>query len=223
MSRSSYDLSLEESLAKRLSAEPDLAKTTAEVLGRLRARTFYETAFVEAVFQKWDRFPITFADAYGFMLAYTNVLTGRWRVARITVGDVPCADKETAENNARLRGLNAQFGAEFLGGPGDHDGAFWWHDHLHLGGRILIDDHLVDGEPITLGPGRIALEVGYQAVSKTLMMMRQNRAVARWPYHSDCIWIFCDCSETRERFSPIEVTCKYDEERGWPCSYTRIA
>lgn len=221
MSSSTYDLSLEENMAKRLSAEPELAKTVAEVLGRLRDRKFYETAFVDAVFQKWERFPITFTDAYGFMLAYTNVLTGRWRIARVTVGETPLADKETESNNARLRGLNPQFGANFLGGPGDHDGSFWWHDHLHLGGSVLVNDQIVDGAPITVGPGQVALEVGYQAVGKTLTMMHQNRSMARWPYDSDSIWIFCNCTETRGRFNRIETSCKYDEPRGWPCAYSR--
>lgn len=115
MSRASYDLALEENMARRLSAEPGLAKTTAEVLGRLRDGKSYEAALVNAVFQKWSRYPINFTDAYGFMLAYTKILTGAWRLARITVGDTPLADKETEGNNVRLRRLNPQFGAEFEG------------------------------------------------------------------------------------------------------------
>ena len=223
MSRSTYDLSLEESMASRLSAEPELAKTAAEVLGRLRARSFYEPAFVDAVFQKWDRFPITLTDAYGFMLAHANVLSGRWRLARVTVGQGPSADKEREENNTRLFQLNPQFGAEFWGGAGDHDGCFWWHDHLHLGGAILADDKVIDGPPIAIGPRRVDLEVGYQAVGKTLFMMRQQGAIARWPYHSESVWILFDCTERRQRCRPIETECKYDEDRGWPCAYVRSA
>lgn len=219
MSLSTYDLALEENMARRLSAEPDLGKITAEVLKRLRAREFYEPAFVDAVFQKWGRYPITFTDAYGFMLAYTNVLLGRWRIARVTVGETPFSDASKDANNTRLKGLNAQFGAEFWGGAGDNDGDFWWHDHLHLRGKLLVNEQCVEGPPFTVGPDRIALEVGTQAVGKTLAMMRQQRGLARWPYGSDCIWVFYDCA----RGSRIETTCVYDEERGWPCSYTRKA
>jgi hypothetical protein len=217
MSHSTYDRALEESMSVRLSAEPELAKTVAEVLKRLRSREFYEPAFVDAVFQKWERYPINFTDAYGFMLAYTNVLTGRWRIARVTVGAAPSADKLKDDNNAKLSGLNVQFGAEFLGGAGDHDGSFWWHDHLHLGGLILVGEELKEGNSITIGPSRVALEVGYQAVGKTLTMMHRQRGFARWPYDSDHIWVFYDCRKA----TPVEASCMLDEEHGWPCAYTR--
>jgi len=222
MSHGMYDRGLEENMARRLSEEPALAKTVAEVLKRLRNREFYDPSLVDAVFQKWERYPINFTDAYGFMLAYTNVMTGRWRIARVTVGAPPLGDKAKEENNIRLRGLNPQFGAEFWGGAGDHDGTFWWHDHLHLDGRLLIDEQFTDAPPITAGPGQVMLEVGYQSVGKTLTLMRQGRGLARWPYDSDTLWILYDCTE-HYRFTSVETTCTRDEERGWPCAYTRSA
>ena len=223
MSRTSYDLALEENMARRLSREPELAKTVAEILGRLRNGDFYEPVLVEAVFQKWDRYPITFADAYGFMLAYTNILIGRWGIARVTVGDMPLPDKEIEGNNARLQGLNPQFGAEFEGGAGDHDGSFWWHDHLHLERRQLVGDQLVKGPLVTVGPRRVVLEVGYQAVGKTLMIMQHGRGLARWPYDSEHIWVFYDCSGVFSEHEVVEKSCVYNEERGWPCAYSRKA
>lgn len=214
---------LEERCAKHLSREPDLAKTVAQVLARLRNHEIYEQELVDAIFQKWDRFPINFTDAYGFVLAYTEILQGWWRVARITVGEQPAADAQTKLNNDRLKKLGPQFGAEFWGGKGDHDGDFWWHDHLHLGGYVIKDDNdeLSEGRRVTVGPGKIALEVGYQDVGKTLEMMRTQRAIARWPYDSDCIWVIADCSRDSSRFASIETACRYDTDRGWPCAYTR--
>ena len=216
---SSYREILEERCAKHLSSEPDLAKTVAQVLSRLRKREVYEPELVDAIFQKWGRFPINFTDAYGFVLAYTEILQGRWRIARLTVGKEPAADARIELNNVRLKGLSSQFGAEFWGGKGDHDGEFWWHDHLHLGGYVIKDDdtELSEGPRVTIGPGKIALEVGYQEVGKTLEMMREQRAIARWPYDSDCIWVLA-CST---RFAPITTSCSYDTDRGWPCAYAR--
>ena len=212
---------LHERCARHLSSEPDLAKTVAQVLARLRNHEIYEQELVDAIFQKWGRFPIHFTDAYGFVLAYTEILQGRWRVARITVGEEPTKDVLTDINNARLKGLGPQFGAEFWGGKGDHDGEFWWHDHLHLGGYVLKGDELDEGPRVTVGPGKVTLEVGYQDVGKTLEMMRTQRAIARWPYDSDCLWVIADCSKHSPRFAPIETSCSYDADRGWPCAYTR--
>lgn len=216
---SSYREILEERCAKHLSNEPDLAKTVAQVLSRLRRREVYEPELVDAIFQKWNRFPINFTDAYGFVLAYTEILQGNWRIARLTVGQEPAADARTELNNVRLKGLSPQFGAEFWGGKGDHDGEFWWHDHLHLGGYVIKGDEteLSEGPRVTIGPGKIALEVGCQEVGKTLEMMREQGAIARWPYDSDCIWVLARST----RFAPITTSCSYDADRGWPCAYAR--
>jgi len=212
---------LEERCAKHLSSEPDLAKTVAQVLTRLRKREIYEQELVDAIFQKWDRFPINFTDAYGFVMAYTEILQGWWRIARVTVGAEPTKDAYTEINNERLKGLGPQFGAEFWGGKGDHDGEFWWHNHLHLGGYVLKGNELGEGPRVTVEPGKISLEVGVQEVGKTLEMMRTQRAIARWPYESDCIWVLVDCSKGSSRFASIETGCEYDAERGWPCAYAR--
>src|SRR4029077_5429009 len=77
---------LEERCAKHLSREPDLAKTVAQVLARLRNHEIYEQELVDAIFQKWNRFPINFTDAYGFAMAYSEILQGGWRIARIMIG-----------------------------------------------------------------------------------------------------------------------------------------
>lgn len=222
MSYSTYDLLLEESMFERMYVEPELLKTTVEVLGRLRARQFYDPNFADAVFQKGQRFQLTLTDAWGFLQAYMNVLTGRWRIAAVTVGDTPLRDKETEGNNARLQGLAPHFGAVFEGGAGDHDGSFWWHDHLHLGGPLRINDKPVDGPPVTVGPDKVILEVGCQDVGKTLTLMHQYKALARWPYGSDRMWIFYDCSENRSGFSPIETSCTHDKEQGWSCMYSDL-
>lgn len=215
---------LDERCAQHLSREPDLAKTIAQILARLRNHEIYEQPLVDAIFQKWSRrFPITFTDAYGFALVYTEILHGRWRLAKIHVGNGPAGDAQSEINNERLKGLDPQFGATFWGGPGDHDGEFWWHDHLHLGGYVLKDGETKpsEGPRITVGPEKIALEVGYQEAGKTLEMLDTQRAIARWPYESDCIWVIVNCSKRGSRFAPIETSCSYDANLGWPCGYAR--
>jgi hypothetical protein len=63
--------------------------------------------------------------------------------------------------------------------------------------------------------------VGYQEVGKTLEMMRQQRAIARWPYDSDCIWVMVDRSKDSVPFTAVDTSCRYDPDRGWPCAYVR--
>jgi len=200
-------------MARRFCTEPDLARTTAEVLQRLRSRNYYEQGLVDAVFQNWVRRPVTFVDAYAFMLIYCKIVTGEFRIARIPVGETPGADADTADNNAKLQQLAPQFSAEFWGGCTDHDGWFTWHDHLHVGGYINVDHKLVVGPEIAIAPRRLQLEVGTQSAAKTLYMLNAGRGIARWPYDSDDLWVICDPTA----FSRVETVCQRDDD-GWPCS-----
>jgi len=213
----------EDVMSDRLAKHPEIATTVAEVMGRLRNRTMYEQGLVDAILQKWERSPVNFYDAYGFLNAYALIVLGHWRVAKIHIGSGPAGDNAAEENNRRLQGLNPQFSAVFDGGWGDHDGMFRWHDHLHLGGHVCVDGELVDGPELAIGPGSISLEVGTQAVSKTLFQMHEQGAIARWPYNSDYIWVIVDCTQRKRtrarRFPEVTTSCEYDDELGWPCAY----
>jgi hypothetical protein len=211
----SYETELEAAMSKRLAVEPELATTIAQVLRKLNAKKPYEPALVDAIFQKWDRWPITFTDAYAFILVYADIMRGRTRIARISLGETPGNDRATEENNAKLEQLSPQFYANFQGGNDDHDGNFGWYDHIHLGGSIVKTKQLVPGPIITVGPRLVPLEVGYQSAAKTMVMLKSG-GVARWPYHSSDIWVLY-----RPNMPSIETTCQQDDN-GWPCSRTRI-
>ena len=223
MSSSTYTQILHGAFTRAVVKRPSLAALSAEVLGRLRGRTYYEPELVDAIFQKWDRFPLTIEDAYGFLLVYCDMMIGQIRIARVHVGFRPGADKDVAGNQAKLlAGLQPQFGASFWGGAGDHDGDFAWHDHLHLGGYINVNGVLVDGPEVTVPAGNLALEVGYQEVGKTFSMLREQRGVARWPYDSEDIWVLYRVRNDDEVLvESMPTTCVRDED-GWPCARTRI-
>jgi hypothetical protein len=118
-----------------------------------------------------------------------------------------------------LRGLQPQFEAVFLGGAGDHDGSFTWHDHLHLGGNINVDGRLVAGPEHVIRASSIALEVGTQSASKTVFMLKQSGAFARWPYGSEDVWVFANMPYIECHSE--KTSCARDED-GWPCARARM-
>lgn len=215
-----YKDGIEQAMAREFARNPELAKTTAEVLARLRRGGYYEQGLVDAIGQPGTKYDVTsdytVTDAFAFLLVYSQLVTGTFRWARICAHATPYGDRAVEENNAGLAQLSPQFYANFVGGAGDHDGDFGWYDHIHLGGCINKNGRLVDGPNVTVKASCVPLEVGTQSFAKTWVMLRQNRGVARWPYGSEDVWLLCD----PETFSTVETDCMPDED-GWPCARVR--
>jgi hypothetical protein len=232
-----YDTMLKGVMHDTFERHPEFAGDVSVILGRLRRRDFYDLELVDAIFQKWERFPLDLVDAYGFAMVYSLILSGKVRLARIPIGSSPYPDKETDLNNAGLAGLPPQFSADFDGGTADHDGHFRWHGHVHLGGPILPDPGactkptcsscLVEGPTVTIdGPQSVPLEVGYQSAAKTLSMLGMGQfSVARWPYGSETLWLMCRVADAPfgcEPFTVTDTVCTRDDH-GWPCARVPMA
>jgi hypothetical protein len=209
----SYERPINARMAREFAAEPAWAALVAETLQRLNTGfPGYEPALTRAIFQ--NHFPqISVVDAFAFATVYANLVTGRWRWARIHVGAVPGPDRDQEGNQAKLGGLAGQFQAAFHGGLGDHDGVFSWHDHAHVGGYVIEGSEKVAGPSIALAAWSTMLEVGTQSAAKTLWMLERQQAVARWPYDSEDIWLLCNPAGL-----PRAVASCIQGTHGWPCA-----
>lgn len=170
----------------------------ADCLRRLRD-DFYPREIVDMFFQKWDRFPLDIYDAAAFAELWGMYVTGELAIAKLPIGSAPVADSDKDGMNARLGevkfqiftskdvvSLEGNVSAIFWGGKKDEDGrvdvespiAFYWDDSMRGEGGIEFYS------------GAFPLEIGYTYAYKTLSQIRLGHRLARWPYGSECLYLF---------------------------------
>lgn len=191
MANSMVDNVCEEQVS-RLMEDPGWMSTLAEIVKNLRSG-FYDQSVQNVIFQKWDRFPIDFNDAFPFIDTWGDLCLAKIVAARIYVGRGPANDKEVAINDAILKTLRPPFSGYFDGGVNGSDG------FIDVRGKVEFDmRNLKTNERKTAKVGgRFPLEAGYISAAKTMMYLSSpgGRRLARWPYDSEEIWLLYRISE----------------------------
>lgn len=123
-------------------------------------------------------------DAFCFSQLYAYTLTGKVGICKFGLDAPPHRDSATEANNEILASLGEGFRAKFSGGYGSgSDGMFYWDKPI----TVSVLDENGHESFTTIEAGECELEVGYQALDKTLLQLKQSRALARWPYGHDYI------------------------------------
>lgn len=149
----------------------------------------------------------TVQDGYVFGQLWHAIHMGEILTAAIEVGRGPHPDKCERENNEALSSLPSPFSAKVVGGCAfGGDGNLRWHEDI-----VVTQHSLVAGVPssrsvrlseLTSDTPSAVLEVGYQPASRTwLNVLTLGAALARWPYESDWIYLFCPTRDFSSRFA----------------------
>jgi hypothetical protein len=164
---------LRESMLTAFEEDPSWYPIVARAFRRLAARTYP----LQSVFFQHDRDDVSIDDAYGFCLAWSELCSGELAVCRIEIGATPRPDV-SPENQTTLDRIGAPFSAT-VGGYED-DGAFAW------AAPIVFDVCCPNGPTTELVSsfGSLPLEIGSTTMSRTLLHLRADGGIARWPYGS---------------------------------------
>jgi len=125
----------------------------------------------------------TAVDAYGVWLVDAWATAGLLAFGSIFLGAGPLPDRCVESNQLLLDGLPPPFTASFV--PALHsgdcdDGHLRWSTAVDLRTRRGGRPGNAQREP----PGAAPLEVGATSVSRTIMHLRKEQRLARWPYES---------------------------------------
>lgn len=131
----------------------------------------------------------TGGEVAAFARVNSFIAAGQVQKVRIPVDCVPSRDSERLRNEDTLKaGLPPEFSAEvYEGNSHDGDGLLAWCDVA----MPWVDDAGL--QPVAqLLPWRpwAALEIGATNASRTFLHLLETGTVARWPYHSEDIWVF---------------------------------
>lgn len=131
----------------------------------------------------------TEGEVAAFARVNSLVAAGGVQKVRIPVGSEPGRDSERLRNADTLRvGLPPEFSAEvYEGNSHDGDGLLSWRDAAmpwvdEAGSQDVAQ--LLSWHPWA------PLEIGATNASRTFLHLLETGTVARWPYHSDDIWVF---------------------------------
>ena len=179
------DQSLEKVVNEKLQ-EPLGAQVYASILKKLNDG-FFDHEWVDAIFQKWERYPITIYDAYAFGNVWTWIGLGQIYMAQINIEYIPVADRQIEEMNQILQSLWYPFSGTFWGGTQDEDGIIEIAEPIELQNQPNFTN--TESRSCFIS-GSFPLEVGYVSAAKTMVYMNGFGRLARWPYGSRDIWLF---------------------------------
>lgn len=146
--------------------------------------------------QMWNTWPLEQVAA--FALVHSELCSGKVAEVQISAGGAPGADADRAGNAALVANLPAPFTAEVFAHQNceDQDGFLSWSEPIMMevatGIGIVGPDGKTRRQVVTreIPPGEAPLEIGTTCASNTLMHLRSDRALARWPYGSERIRLF---------------------------------
>lgn len=177
------------------------ADVLVEILQKLNNR-FWAESYVDFFFQKggWMNTLYTLEDAYAFGMMHSMLGSGKIAACDLKIRDTPSANALSDQNLEKMRrGLtnlvstqpgvaDPTFDVDLWCGLNDEDGVLRWTPYLEF-------QVFADGKPHHSTwlpqPRRVPIEVGSQAPGKTLVQLNTIGALARWPYGSDTMRIFC--------------------------------
>jgi hypothetical protein len=145
-----------------------------------------------------------------FLKLHTLVGSGQVAFTYISTGGPPGPDRDRAGNAALLTETYPPFTAhlDMEQNGASSDGSLSWSEELEIsrptGAYFYEDTCKRVGQtplilPATRKAGSAPLEVGDSWPSCTLMHLWRHRAVARWPYGSNLIWLFLNYSWGHDR------------------------
>jgi len=164
--------------------DPKWVKVLIDIKRRL-ANSYYDQKYVDIIFQKWDRFSVSFYDAYAFIQAWSMFQLAQVVMTEIRFGCKPLSDVLFVDNNKMLAMLEPDITASVTSGTDDCDGI------LRVNYPFEMDMiNSVTGEKKTkIAKGSYPLEIGYTNPEVTLLHLRGERKLARWPYESESIYL----------------------------------
>jgi hypothetical protein len=141
----------------------------------------------------WNTWPLE--QVACFATVYSELCSGDLAQVQISVGGAPGEDADRAGNQALLADLPWPFTADVCAHQNcaDEDGMLHWSEPIMMEVATGVGLAGADGEtrPQTeireIPPGSAPLEIGTTFASNTLMHLRGDRALARWPYGQDRI------------------------------------
>lgn len=130
-----------------------------------------------------------------FGIVYSELCSGGTAQVQISAGGPPGEDADREGNQTLVADLLGPFEAEVFEYQNceDQDGVLRWSEPIQMevatGKGIVHPDGTTQPEIVVreIPPGSAPLEIGTSFASNTLMHLRRNRAVARWPYGHDRI------------------------------------
>ncbi|MGE6579131.1 hypothetical protein [Paenibacillus xylanexedens] len=165
----------------------------------------YPEDILNAVVQKPRNMDLDIYDAYCFLQVWSDLFSGKIASAKIITGIGPKKDADIEGNNAILSKLTYPFKAEFFPSKNGNDGYFEWLEPIKfITNNILLnkDDQVQETQ---VDAKHIPLELGYTSAYKTYQYMTsEGGAVARYPYHSDHIYIFFNVDYEKDYSKRVE-------------------
>ena len=160
--------------ANHLQETEDGRRSLAQYQQMIANPTYKE--FTDAVAQPYSGWTTGQVAALGRV--HTLVYAGHVRGIRIRLGVEPSKDAARDTNRAKLQRLPEDFTATVHDGLShDGDGILSWAPDIvaDLPGGWAKD---------------APLEIGHTDASRTFLHLAETGVVARWPYHSEDIWLF---------------------------------
>jgi hypothetical protein len=165
--------------------DPEGAATLVEVTQKLR-EGFYDQDYADAIFQKaWQHGEYDIYDSLAFSRVHAGLQSGDILVTKIKVYSEPVKDKHIEEMNKRLKRIEnvGPFKAIFYGDKSANDGVLTWTEPI-------VMERVLDHEYFLVRDHNAPLEVGTTAATTTYLHLFRELSLARWPYHSEWIWLF---------------------------------
>ena len=183
----SYRESVRRSIELALKETPTLLDDFLEVRDRLSVGYYgwWQDVIVQQSYRGYDIY-----DAAVFCEIQAALHREQIAHSRLVGIPQPAGDKATKKNRAALANLIAPFRARFTGSTKGDDGWLAWSRPIEL--DLLRDGKRVapHREPQSKPGTGIPLEVGYTDSATTLWRLAQHRALARWPYSHEFIFMF---------------------------------
>lgn len=138
-----------------------------------------------------------------FAIVWSDICTGSVAQVQISAPEGPGADADREGNSRLLADLPEPFRAVVSPDQNsdDQDGYLYWDCPIKVEVSTGEPEIAADGSVAPriavrqLLPGSAPLEIGSTKASTTLMHLRRERKVARWPYGSDRIWLLAEVGE----------------------------
>lgn len=171
---------------------------------------YWEHGYVAALGQKDSRAgDWQLGQIASFGALHVDIQAGAIGIVKVRAGGEPRRDSAREANAAHLADLPEPFAGEVYMDQhnGDSDGKLSWTEPVTIDVSTQATWEDCEGvhpllAPVTVRSGWIPLEIGTTQASRTLLHVREEGGVARWPYGSDWIWVFLNM-EHRWRIAAV--------------------
>lgn len=199
---------IKEVVEDQIIRNPEYGPVLINLLRDLRSGK-YPKDILDAVVQKPRNMDLDIYDAYCFLQVWSDLFSGKIATAQIITGIGPKKDADIEGNNAILSKLNYPFKSEFIPSKSGNDGYFEWHEPIKLLTNNILLNKNEQFKEIQVPTKHIPLELGYTSAYKTYQYMTsEGGAVARYPYHSDHIYIFFNVDYEKDYLERVEEMYK---------------